>query len=292
MKIVGKIGLIAFLVCTMSTLFAQGVTNMMTESGAPLAAPQKPPLNGVVDEKILLNKEILAYDTPREADIMWQKRVWRLIDTREKMNLSFRYPKRFFVEILLDAIYDKERPLTVYREEDFAVALDTTELSKQLFNEQEVITVDPTTYMPDTQMVRNEINYDDIKRFRLTEMWYFDKGAGEMKVRILGIAPLVPVYSEALDGKIVGERPLFWVNYPDSRRMLATEQYFNEANDASKVSWENVMEMRYFSSFIIKVSNVQDQYLRNMYDDPRQQLLEANKLKEEIFSFEHDLWSY
>ena len=152
--------------------------------------------------------------------------------------------------------------------------------------------VNPNTYQVDTQVVRNDINYDDIRRFRLTEMWYFDKGAGEMKVRILGIAPLVPVYSEAEDGRIIGERPLFWVHYPSSRDFLARESYFNEFNDASKVSWENVFEMRYFSSFIIKVSNVQDKYLRNMYDDPRQQLLEAEKLKQEIFNFEHDLWSY
>lgn len=293
MKFVGKLGLIAaFLVCSFGPMLAQGVTNMMTESGAPLNVPQKKPINGIVEEKILTNKEILPYDTPRESDIMWQKRVWRLIDTREKMNLPFRYPKRYFVEILLDAIFDKENPLPAYREEDFQDQLDTVELSQQLFNEQEVITVDPNTYKPDTQTVRNEINYDDIKRFRLTEIWYFDKGAGEMRVRILGIAPLVPVYSEALDGKIVGERPLFWVNYPSAREMLATELYFNAGNDASRISWENVMEMRYFSSFIIKVSNVQDQYLRNMYDDPRQQLLEAEKLKQEIFNFEHDLWSY
>ena len=293
MKFVGKFGLFLFLFCLAGSMFAQGTGNMMSESGDPLPVPKPKPLNGIVEEKIIKSKRVLAYDTPRESDIMWQKRVWRLIDTREKMNLPFRYPKRFFIEILLESIFDKETPMTVYKDETFEEAVDTSKLSKELFKEEKITKVNPVTYEVDTQVVRNEINYNDIERFRLTEMWYFDKGAGEMRVRILGIAPLVPEYSEAEDGRIIGERPLFWVYYPNARELLARESYFNEFNDASKVTWENVFEMRYFSSFILKVSNVQDEYLRGLYkDDTRQQLLEAEKLKQEIFNFEHDLWSY
>ena len=292
MKFVGKLGLLLVLLCTASLAFGQGAGNMMREDGTIVPVPKAKPLNSIVEQKIVSSKKILAYDTPSESDIMWQRRVWRLIDTREKMNLPFRYPKRYFIEILLDGIYDKESPITVYRDEAFEEVLDTTELSKELFKEEVITVTNPNTYTVDTQVVRNDINYEDIQRFRMTEIWYFDKGAGEMKVRILGIAPLVPVYSEAEDSRVIGERPLFWINYPSAREYLAKEIYFNEFNDASKVSWENVFEMRYFSSFIIKVSNVRDQYLRNMYDDPRQQLLEAEKLKQEIFNFEHDLWSY
>ncbi|MEO0341202.1 MAG: gliding motility protein GldN, partial [Bacteroidota bacterium] len=254
--------------------------------------PKPKPLNGIVEETIISSKKILAYDNPREDDIMWQRRVWRQLDTREKMNLPFRYPKRYFVEILLDGVYDAENPIAAYRDETFEEQIDTVELNRELYQEKEVYVTNPVTYEVDTQVVTDEINYDDIKRFRVSEMWYFDKGAGEMKVRILGIAPLIPVYSEAEDNRVIGERPLFWINYPNAREYLATEAYFNEFNDASKVTWENVFEMRYFSSFIIKVSNVQDQFLRNLYDNPRQQLLEAEKLKQQIFHFEHDLWSY
>ena len=295
MKFVGKFGLFLLLCCLVGTTYGQGAGNLgVGESGAPLPTQQPKPLNGIVENEILQSKKILAYDTPRESDIMWQKRVWRLIDTREKMNLPFRYPQRYFFEILLDGIYGKgvDRPIQAYRDEAFEEPIDTAELSSELFREETITRVNAQTYQTDTITVRNQINYDDIKRFRITEMWYFDKGAGEMKVRILGLAPLVPVYSEAQDSRIIGERPLFWIHYPSSRQVFAKESYFNEYNDASKVSWENVFEMRYFSSFIIKVSNVQDQFLRNLYADERQQLLEAQKLKDEIFNFEHDLWSY
>lgn len=293
MKFVGKFGLLLFLSCLFGTAFGQGAGNMMSESGAPLPTPQPKPLNGIVETEILESKRILAYDTPRESDIMWQRRVWRMIDTREKMNLPFRYPQRQFIKILIDAIYGKgvDRPLQAYQDETFETPLDTVELNKQLFAAQMVITTNPNTYLPDTQYVTNDPNWNDFVRFRITEMWYFDKGAGEMKVRILGIAPLKPLYNEAT-GAVIGETPMFWVHYPSSREMLAREPYFNEMNDASRVSWENIFEMRYFSSFIIKVSNVQDQYLRSVYADERQQLLEAQKLKEDIFNFEHDLWSY
>ncbi len=35
---------------------------------------------------------VTPWQTIREADVMWKKRVWREIDTRQKQNFSFRYP--------------------------------------------------------------------------------------------------------------------------------------------------------------------------------------------------------
>ena len=59
-----------------------------------------------------------------------------------------------------------------------------------------VTTFDPVTYEEKIQVVRNELNPEDIKRYRLKEVWFFDEESSTMNVRILGIAPLIDVKDE------------------------------------------------------------------------------------------------
>ena len=56
------------------------------------------PFDGIAERSA---KRVLPYDHVREADIFWEKRVWRVIDIREKMNLPFAYPERPFFSILM-----------------------------------------------------------------------------------------------------------------------------------------------------------------------------------------------
>ena len=43
-------------------------------------------------EKQIGQRNPAPYPHLREADVMWAKKVWRLIDLREKMNHTFYYP--------------------------------------------------------------------------------------------------------------------------------------------------------------------------------------------------------
>ena len=72
---------------------------------------------------------------------------------------------------------------------------------------------------------------------------------------------------------------------------MANEQAYMVGNDAAPISWEDILEMRYFSSYIYKESNVQDRRLED-YLTGVDKLVEAKRIKNEIFNFEHDLWSY
>jgi gliding motility associated protien GldN len=152
-----------------------------------------------------------------------------------------------------------------------------------------VITFDPETYDEQLQIVRNEINPEDVKRFRIKEVWFFDEETSTLQVRILGIAPLIDVKDE--NGNFKYEKPMFWVYYPGARQMLAKEKVFNIGNDGSPLSWEDLFEMRYFASYIYKESNVFDRRLQE-YLTGVDLLLESDKIKQQIFNFEHDLWSY
>ncbi|MCB0654407.1 MAG: gliding motility protein GldN [Saprospiraceae bacterium] len=247
------------------------------------------PLDDVVERTTILEKRVLPYDNIREADLFWEKRIWRVIDVREKMNLPFAYPERPFFTILMDAAESGE--ITVYDAEDdkFSSSLDPNEVASMGASIDTVTTFDPVTYEEKIQIVTNEINPEDVKRFRVKEVWFFDEESSTLQVRILGIAPLLDVKDE--NGNFKYEKPMFWVYYPTARELLARERVFNYGNDASPMSWEDLLEMRFFASFVYKESNVFDQRLQD-YLSGVDLLLEGKNIEAEIFNFEHDLWSY
>ena len=251
------------------------------------------PLDGIVERKTILEKEVLPWEPVRESDIMWSKRVWRVIDVREKINLPFMYPEEPFITILLKGIQDSTAGVGIkaYKTDNdkFWYKLTPQEVSTIGSSVDTIQQVDPITYETKLKIVVNKLNNDDIKRYRIKEEWFFDRQYSTLKVRILGIAPLKDVTDEM--GNFMYEQPLFWVRYPDCREYLARHRAFIEGNDANPMSWEDLFEMRRFSSYIFKESNVQNRRLQD-YLQGMDLLLEGEKIKQEIFNFEHDLWSY
>ena len=286
MKTLHLLFALALCCCFTAVAEAQIPETVITESSDPGADA---PLDDVVEKTLTDEKPVLAYDPVREADIFWEKRIWRVIDTREKMNQPFMYPERPFSTILLDAAMEGD--ITVYSTEDdkFSYALTPEEVAAKTSATDTITTYDPDTYEEKIEVVRNDLNPEDIKRFRMKEIWFFDEESSTMQVRILGIAPLRDVFDD--DGNFLYEDPMFWVYYPEAREVLARERVFNINNDASPTTWEDILEMRYFSSYIWKQSNVQDRRLQD-YLTGVDLLLEGQKIKQEIFNFEQDLWSY
>lgn len=285
MKIIQSAAVIALMLLA-APVFAQFPGNIMTESGQ---TDRTKPLDDVVEKRTIIEKRVLPYDNLREADIFWEKRIWRVVDVREKMNHPFSYPERPLFTILMDAA--KSGEITVYSTEDdkFTTPLSQEEVTSIGASIDTVTILDPETYEETTQIVRNEINPEDVKRFRIKEIWFFDRETSIMQVRILGIAPLYDERDDA--GNFKYEKALFWVYYPDARQVLAREKAFVYGNDSAPMTWEDLMEMRYFSSYIFKESNVYDRRLQD-YLSGVDLLMEGDKIKNEIFNFEHDLWSY
>jgi gliding motility associated protien GldN len=246
------------------------------------------PLDDIAFRTVVADKPVLAYDIPNERDIFWQKRVWRVLDVREKINHPFTYPDAPFFDILTNAAKAGEITLYSGEKDDFSVPLTEAELNLTLFRSDTVpVWIDENNF--DITVVQTAVSAEDVKRFRVKEMWYFDSKTSQLRVRILGIAPMKERYSES--GDFIGEMPLFWVHFPSAREVLAKENVFVTGNEAARMTWEDLFEMRMFSSYIIKDGNVRDNRLQDLYTGV-DLLLEAEKIDQEIFNYEHDLWSY
>ena len=256
--------------------------------------------DNAIDRQLVKDRNPLAYEHIREDDAVYKQRVWREIDTREKMNLPFRYAanedngNQRFISILFDAI--QRGDVTVFNGDDdrFTIPLTKENVAKTITGGLDTVPVIGMDGETSGYQVRSRmIEPDSIYRFRLKEEWIFDKESSRMTVRILGIAPIMTRYTS--NGIKIGDGDvLFWAYYPDLRPTLAKYEVYNGRNFAGRMSWEELFESRFFSSYVTKstIDNPYDQSLRTFIKDPLFRLLEGENIKEKIFNYEQDLWSY
>ncbi len=247
------------------------------------------PLDDITERTVVANHHILPYQSIRESDILWEKRIWRLVDVREKMNQSFTAPESPLFQIIFEAALAGALPVYSTENDHFTKRLTVTDIQRQLFKTDTILTIDVVTGDDKVQVIQNEVSWEDVKRFRIKESWYFDAKTATLQHRILGIAPLLEVRDENGDFRL--EMPLFWVHYPSSRALLAQHKAVtHNDNWANTTTWEDIFEMRYFASTIVKENNVQDLRLQDVYSG-LDLVLNAEKIEAELFDRDHDVWS-
>ena len=143
--------------------------------------------------------------------------------------------------------------------------------------------------MHDTTIVNNA-NTSEVKEYIVQEVWYFDKKLSSLNVRILGLCPVRLSMNQNTNQ--MEKRKLFWIYYPEFRRIFANHEAFNPYNDAQKISYDDLFLQRRFSGYIIAESNVYDNRTIDEYETGRAALLESDRIKNSIFNMEQDLWEY
>lgn len=244
----------------------------------------------------------LVYEDLRVDDAVYRHKVWREIDTREKINMPFMYSSdedngnQRFISILLKAIQDSAVTVFSNIDDRFTTPMTRTDVGKIIAGEDvDVPVYDSNGVMTGSKKMRNDINLDSFYRFRIKEEVIFDKESSRLFFRILGIAPVKDVITTA--GVNLGATELFWVYYPDMRPIFTKYEVYNGKNIGARMSWEQLFESRMFSGRIIKstIDNPLDLYIKNYkgYTDSNfLQLLEGENIKEKLFNYEQDLWSY
>ena len=245
-------------------------------------------IDGLYERTISKERQPLAYEHLREADICWQKRIWRFIDTRQKMNLPFIAEKDPLISIF-NKIVSEHDDAYIFMDDEFKEQISYADVQSRLGSIDTIKVIDPDTYEETTKIIENDFNWMSVTKFRLKEDWVFDEESSTMKVRILGIAPIRDVIDG--NGNYRGQEAMYWLYYPAVREYLAKYDAYNVSNDISGMSWVDIFDMRMFASYIMKESNIQDRRIKD-YSTGQDALLESEKIKQDIFEMEHNLWSY
>jgi gliding motility associated protien GldN len=240
------------------------------------------------------NDSPLPYGYIDDRDILWSKVVWEIVDLNQKINLPYYFPidtvnisndRRSLFDTLYKGI-KTGKIKEAYSDSFFNGKVTRQEIANLLINVRtEGSNID--TFKISTQ---------DITAFKIKGMWYFDKRQGELKYRMLAIAPLGPDVKTMGVSEIEDDNlyELFWVFYPSARDVLHKAKVFNPKNSSHPISFDHLLNARRFASFVVRTENIYDN--RKIADYVRGnslfQLLEADKIKENIRNREIDMWNY
>ncbi len=254
------------------------------------------------------NNRPLPYGYTDERDVLWAKTTWEIIDLDERVNFPLYYPidtnnigadRRSLYDVLVrnirngnitevytDSYFTEKRSLS-----DISASLvysDTTDLGIEQYNAEGVV---------DPQFVRRfQLDAGDIEEYHIRGYWYLDKRQGDLRYRLLGICPVAnEARSKAFpDDNLDSKVELFWVWYPDAREVLNEAKAFNPKNTSQPLSYDRLLNARRFSAVIYREDNVQgDRDVKDyITDNALMQLLESERIKEQIRNIEIDLWNY
>ncbi len=284
-----------------------GIAILASSFNAPAQDRKESLVNdGFYTRETIPARQPIPYPYVRESDVMFSKRVWRIVDLRQKMNYPLYFPTQLLldreslVQRLVRAI--KYNEITAYEND-----LDgefTTRLSydQVLTNMDALDKVQKQTDENGNEVdvtIKGEIKWNSIKELLVKEEWFFDKQHSTLQVRIIGICPIMHSMrildtggEEEQAGEITRIQ-LFWVYFPEARSVLANTDVFNTYNDAQRISFDDIFFKRRFSSYIIKESNVFDNRRISEYTfGGIQTMQESDRIRNEIFNIEHDLWEY
>lgn len=242
------------------------------------------------------------------SDQMYRKTVWRKLDLREKQNKPLFSKGRELSTIFIDAV--KQSKLTPYMNDSLIRPLSIEEFDKRCmvpgadaeeddgFGEdawddgggddawgdaaaEEVVEISPY-YINNTLYV-----------FEIKEDMIFDKQRSRMFYDILSIGMFVP--ADNADNVKGIEEPIAYFRYKDLLEVFQSDPrayWFNPQNDAAHRNMADAMDLRLFSSYIIKVSNPDDAYLVDIYGTPEAGIVASYTTMYELLEFEHNLWEF
>ncbi len=253
--------------------------------------------DGIYEKENAVNKRLVPYTYLREADVTWERRVWRRIDLREKRNHALYYPTEFLVSrtSFLQALTKNimNGTLLAFKDEQFMELLDPKDLRSKWIaqddsTDQELVDSLGNTY---TQRVAGAVDslwlYRNFSSIQVKEDWFFDREKSVLEVRIIGLE----IYAYKRGKEDAGEFSQFFVYFPACRPVFAKYEVFNPKNDSERRTFEDIFWKRQFASQVVKESNVFDRTI-DSYSKGIDALLESDRVKQDIFQFEHDLWQF
>ena len=257
------------------------------------------------EQKAKDNDNPLPYGYVEKRDVLWAKNTWEVVDLDERVNFPMYYPidtinmgsdRRSLFDVLvknikngkIDAIYRDSYFTEKIQLGDLSAAMvkvDTSDAGYDQLNAGESIS--------DYNIERTEITAYDINAYHIRGYWYIDKRQGELKYRLLGIAP-VSGDVNFLDDSSAADIELFWIWFPGAREVLHNAKAFNRKNTSMPISFDHLLNSRRFNATIYKEDNVQGDRKVKEYinDNSMMQLLESDRIKERIRDIEQDLWNY
>lgn len=282
--------MISFLFCASISILAQN-----SENNDPSIS---------IDPEVTFNGDspfsqitIPAPQARASDNITWEKTIWRIVDMREQINFPLYYPlesssgRKCLFMCMFDLL--REGKINAYRysesKEDFTEnSLMTFEevLSECEVDVFEISTNDEGETIYEISEV--DVPNQNVLKYYIKEVWYFDTIESSMKCKIIAIAPQLYSFDDNGDKK---RNVMFWIPFDDLRPWLAKQPVvINNNNSASTLSYDDLFQKRRFVGHIFKEDNIKNRTIIEYCQTPSEVHAEQSRIENEILNFESDLW--
>ena len=300
-----KIFLLALLVLSSNNMFGQA--NLLNAKN-PLEVGDSSSSKAIV--------EFMDYEYVDDKDILWSKVVYEFIDLNERLNFPLLFPvndtkyddtRKSLWRIIreniengkISEVYDSNNDN--FTEASRIIGKDSTDLEANIYKNYNISDIYKSKYVPESFVPREIASSADIFGYVIKGVWYFDKIHAELRYRLLAIQPYGTDLKTSVDGEET-ETGYFWIWYPSIREILDDHLVFNDKNNNNRVSFDELLINRRFSSYIYKYDNVYGDreirdYIRQRDNESYAQwqtriVMESERIKKEILDFEIDMWGY
>lgn len=231
-------------------------------------------------------------------DVTYSKRIWRDVFFAENSNkyLVAANPKKNIIRIILDEV--RSGKMDGYNNDSFELEIDSASIDGAL----------------NTLGILSDEEFSDYEKnvrfgLRIVEDWYFDKNRSEFKPFIVGLGVIVPNTINLNTGPTLpgqsgpgggnlgdllsNMQPIVWVNYPSVRDRFC-KYIVAHPNDKINYSFDDIMQLRFFTSVITKESTPEDLRIKDRRDLATgiDKLMEAERIKNSLMQYDQDLWEY
>ncbi len=260
--------------------------------------------------------EFVDYEYVDDKNILWSKVVYEFIDLNERLNFPLLFPvndtkyddtRKSLWRVIreniengkISEVYDSNNDN--FTEASRIIGKDSTDQEAKVFKNYNISDIYKSKYVPESFVPREVASSADIFGYVIKGVWYFDKIHAELRYRLLAIQPYGTDLKTSVDGEET-ETGYFWIWYPSIREILDKHLVFNDKNNNNRISFDELLINRRFSSYIYKYDNVYGDreirdYIRQRDNESYAQwqtriIMESERIKKEILDFEIDMWGY
>ena len=260
------------------------------------------------------------------SDIMWKKTIIRAMDMREQQNEPLFSKNKELTRVIIEAAKAGEIKIWATDSLDFGTPLTLEKFLEALqIPSEEIVLTDEEKAFMETETAAEEkgddlwgdfdvgaepeeeeeettaiggieyYNPKDIYQLEIKEDMIFDKQRSRMYYDIHAITLKVPA-DHPLNIKGI-EVPIASFSYKELVDKAFNNNpdaiWYNPYNDAEHKKLADAFELRLFSSYIVKVSNPNNDYIVDIYGGDQWTGIMASQWKAfELLEFEHNLWEF
>ncbi|MCH5232475.1 MAG: gliding motility protein GldN [Muribaculaceae bacterium] len=214
-----------------------------------------------------------------DADISYQKRVYRKLDLNKEKNAALNFPEEVtdnqgnLMSILYNLVVEGKVPAYEY--------LD----GREIFTDDYKINVSD---MKERFELGDEVPSSQISAYYIIENWEFDNRSNAMTTSLEALCPIIERYSD------FGDRlpyPMFWIRYADIRPFLMNVFVAaDDENDLQKYSLNDYFTLRLYDGEIYKTKNNRNLTLAQMYPDEDDLKHAQDSIDAKLINYGKDQW--